>query len=84
MRSIRIMEQLFTILVIGVQELLCGEVGMSSHSRKADYAPNWTEAVRTAIGQVLRTQYTSPQDLPPELYALIAQLSDQHEPPNKF
>jgi hypothetical protein len=49
--------------------------GRSSWTDKADCRPNWSEAVRTAIGEGLRAHYLSPLELPADLLALVSRLS---------
>jgi hypothetical protein len=38
-----------------------------------------SRAVRTMIGQELRTRYEVPQDLPHEMLTLLLQLNEHHE-----
>src|ERR1700676_2655850 len=57
---------------------VCQELDMAGAfwwADKADYPPNLSEAVRTAIGQGLRSHYPSPQDLPADLFALVSRLA---------
>jgi hypothetical protein len=47
-----------------------------------DHQPNWAATLRhemqTMIGQLLRAQYELPQELPPEMRALLMQIDEQH------
>jgi hypothetical protein len=53
--------------------------GNSRALGRPQYLPRWSEVVRTAITQELRSRYSVPEDLPEAMFTLVNQLEDRKE-----